>query len=109
MSWKENSPPLVVTVVWTTPVDFSGAVTCASETSAPDGSVTVPLIAPRNVCPQAAIPRDNTSTTANHVRFILRPFCEIVDYDKPISVAVPDNAITLFASAKLALASGPSA
>src|SRR5579859_4391836 len=55
MSWKANWPSLVVTVLWSRPVATSVALTCAFGTTAPDGSLTVPLMAPRNVWALAAI------------------------------------------------------
>src|SRR5712671_1971139 len=71
MSWKENAPSLVVTVLWSMPVALSVAFTAALGTTAPDGSVTVPLIAPRNVCASAATASDKTTRIAKTRRFII--------------------------------------
>src|SRR6266478_5465514 len=70
MSWKENWPSLVVTVLWSRPVALSVAFTCAFGTTLPDGSVTVPLIAPRNVWPFTATASDKTTRIAKTRRFI---------------------------------------
>src|SRR6266704_5537049 len=70
MSWKENWPSLVVTVLWSRPVALSVAFTCAFGTTPPDGSVTVPLIAPRNVWPFTATASDKTTRIAKTRRFI---------------------------------------
>src|SRR6266576_1703522 len=71
MSWKENAPSLVVTVVWSMPVALSVAFTAAFGTTAPDGSVTVPLIAPRNVCAFTPTANDKTTRIAKTRRFII--------------------------------------
>src|SRR5260221_899825 len=56
------------------PVALSVAFTVAFGTELPDGSVTVPLIAPRNVCAFAANPKLKIiSSTARKNRFILPP------------------------------------
>src|SRR5258707_14847636 len=55
------------------PVALSVAFTCAFGTELPDGSVTVPLIAPRNVCAFAATPKVKIITTARNNRLILPP------------------------------------
>src|SRR5712671_5737143 len=55
------------------PVALSVAFTCAFGTELPDGSVTVPLIAPRNVCAFAATPNVKIITTARNNRLILPP------------------------------------
>src|SRR5580698_3508672 len=60
-SWKANSPPLVVVAVIATAVATLVAFTLAPATTAPDGSVTVPLMAPRNVCAYPVAP-SSTST-----------------------------------------------
>src|SRR5882762_9141834 len=73
MSWKANAPSLVVTVTWSIPVALSVAFTCAFGTELPDGSVTVPLIAPRNVCAFAVTPKVKIITTARNNRLILPP------------------------------------
>src|SRR6267142_2272855 len=73
MSWKANPPSLVVTVAWSMPVATSVAFTCAFGTELPDGSVTVPLIAPRKVCAFAATPKVKIITTARNNRLILPP------------------------------------
>src|SRR6266436_2768158 len=52
------------------PVALSVAFTCAFGTEPPDGSVTVPLIAPRNVCAFAAAPKLRIITTARNNRLI---------------------------------------
>src|SRR5258708_33540146 len=70
MSWKENAPSLVVTVLWSMPVALSVAFTAALGPDAPDGSDTVPLIAPRNVCAFAATANDKTTRIAKTRRFI---------------------------------------
>src|SRR5215468_10330652 len=51
-----NCPSDVVTVACSSPVALSLAVTVAPGTMAPEGSVTVPLIAPRKVCPRTEPP-----------------------------------------------------
>src|SRR2546427_6532870 len=53
------------------PVVDSVAFTAALGTTLPDGSVTVPLIAPRNVCASAATANDKTTRIANTRRFII--------------------------------------
>src|SRR6266851_3666246 len=53
------------------PVLLSVALTAAFGTTAPDGSVTAPLIAPRNVCAFAATPSDKTTRIAKTRRFII--------------------------------------
>src|SRR5260221_11730224 len=56
------------------PVALSVAFTVAFGTELPDGSVTVPLIAPRNVCAFAANPKLKIIiSTARKNRFILPP------------------------------------
>src|SRR6266487_388888 len=70
MSWKANTPSLVVDVAWSRPVALSVAFTCAFGTTPPDGSVTVPLIAPRNVWPFTATASDKTTRIAKTRRFI---------------------------------------
>src|SRR5258708_827968 len=60
-SWKENWPSLVVVALIGTPVAVLVAFTVAPATTAPDGSVTLPLIAPRKVCAYAVKP-SSTST-----------------------------------------------
>ena len=56
ISWKANWPSVVVTLLCTMPVAFSVALTLALGTNAPDGSNTVPLMAPRKVCALALGP-----------------------------------------------------
>src|SRR6266404_4090304 len=73
MSWKANAPSVVVTVLWSIPVALSVAFTCAFGTELPDGSVTVPLIAPRNVCAFAATPKVKIITNPRNNRLILPP------------------------------------
>src|SRR6266404_1272418 len=73
MSWKANAPSVVVTVLWSILVATSVAFTVAFGTTAPDGSVTVPLIAPRNVCAFATTPKLKIINTARNNRFILPP------------------------------------
>src|SRR6266478_1978387 len=70
MSWKAKAPSLVVTVLWSIPVVLSVAFTAALGTDAPEGSVTVPLIAPRKVCAFAATANDKTTRIAITRRFI---------------------------------------
>ena len=62
MSWKANAPPLVLTVLRTIPVAVFAAFTLAPATTAPDGSVTLPLIAPRNVCAYPVTEKKSTRT-----------------------------------------------
>src|SRR5258708_14591032 len=52
------------------PVELSVAFTCAFGTEAPEGSVTVPLIAPRNVCAFTPTASDKTTRIAKTRRFI---------------------------------------
>ena len=52
------------------PVALSVAFTCAFGTTPPEGSVTVPLIAPRNVWPFMATASDKTKRIAKTRRFI---------------------------------------
>src|SRR5216684_4286585 len=52
------------------PVALSVAFTAALGTDAPDGSVTVPLIVPRNVWAFAATASDKTTRIAKTRRFI---------------------------------------
>src|SRR5206468_12898209 len=61
-SWKANRPSLVLTVLSVTPVPLFVALTLAPATTAPDGSVTVPLMAPRNVCAYPNTPSSTTTT-----------------------------------------------
>src|SRR6266850_2417261 len=70
MSWKANWPSLVVTVLWSIPVEFSVAFTVALGTTAPDGSVTIPLMEPRNVWAFAATASERTTRIAKTKRFI---------------------------------------
>src|SRR5260370_37228374 len=55
------------------PVAVSVAFTCAFGTELPDGSVTVPLMAPRNVCAFTATPKLKITITASNNRLILPP------------------------------------
>src|SRR5579863_9866183 len=55
------------------PVATSVAFTWALGTEPPEGSVTVPLIAPRKVCAFIANPKDKMITTARNNRFMLSP------------------------------------
>src|SRR5436309_14412504 len=71
MSWKAKTPSLVVVVLWSIPVALSVALTAAFGTTPPDGSVTVPLIAPRNVCAFTPTASDNTTRIAKTRRFIV--------------------------------------
>src|SRR6266849_3391226 len=74
MSWKANVPSDVVTVACSIPVAVSVAFTCAFGTELPDGSVTVPLMAPRNVWAFAAKLKVRiTSTTRNNLRIHTPP------------------------------------
>src|SRR2546422_2573095 len=79
MSWKAKTPSLVVVVLWSIPVALSVALTAAFGTTPPDGSVTVPLIAPRNVCAFPPTASDNTTRIAKTRRFIVStpPLIEI--------------------------------
>src|SRR5882757_4018783 len=63
-SWKANWPSLVDSVACSMPVALLTALTWAPGTTAPDGSVTVPLIAPRNVCAVAGSPTESTNSIA---------------------------------------------
>src|SRR5215469_9878442 len=62
-SWNTYSPALDVMVLWETPVAASTASTFAPGSTAPEGSVTTPLMPPRNVWARLAI--GVASTTAN--------------------------------------------
>ncbi len=55
------------------PVVLSVAFTCAFGTELPDGSVTVPLMAPRNVCAFAPTPNVKITNNARNNRLILPP------------------------------------
>src|SRR6266481_5210138 len=70
MSWKAKAPSLVVTVLWSIPVVLSVAFTVALGTTAPEGSVTVPLMAPRNVWAFAATASERATRIAKTRRFI---------------------------------------
>src|SRR6266478_9651588 len=70
MSWKANTPSPVVDVAWSIPVALSVAFTVAFGTTPPEGSVTVPLIAPRNVWPFTVTASDKTIRIAKTRRFI---------------------------------------
>src|SRR5882672_4547480 len=72
MSWKAKAPSLVVTVLWSIPVVLSVAFTAALGTTAPEGSVTVPLMAPRNVWAFAATASERTTRIAKTRRFIVQ-------------------------------------
>src|SRR5579859_1072280 len=77
MSWKANWPSLVVTVLWSRPVATSVALTCAFGTTAPDGSLTVPLMAPRNVWALAAIVTLSRTNKLKSRNLIAHPFVRI--------------------------------
>src|SRR6266478_6990356 len=62
-----NCPSDVVTVACSNPVAWSLATTVAPSTMAPEGSVTVPLIAPRKVCAQP-VNATSARTTAASVK-----------------------------------------
>src|SRR5215467_5677519 len=70
MSWKANTPSLVVVVVWSIAVAVSVALTVAFGTTPPDGSVTVPLMVPRKVWAFAATASDKAIRIATARRFI---------------------------------------
>ena len=61
-------------VLWSTPVAASVAFTWALGTTRPEGSVTVPLMAPRNVCAPANPARNNTNVNPRTTRFMRYPF-----------------------------------
>src|SRR5215475_13830368 len=72
-SWNMYSPALDVTVLWETPVAASTASTVAPGTTAPEGSVTEPLMPPRNVWARLAIgaasrSANTSSTTVDTLR-----------------------------------------
>src|SRR6202011_3783561 len=69
-SWKENWPSLVVVAVCETPVPVLVAFTLAPATTAPDGSVTVPLMAPRNVWAFPATANRDRATKIPSIRLI---------------------------------------
>src|SRR6476646_1069101 len=62
------------------PVAFSVALTVAPATAAPDGSVTVPLIAPRNVWLFAVTTTRSANNTADNHRFIYSPLARSNSY-----------------------------
>src|SRR5215813_3710642 len=62
-------------------VAISVAFTCALGTTAPEGSVTVPLIVPRKVCAFAAMARSRIASTTRNSRFMaLTPQIEFFTY-----------------------------
>src|SRR5258705_10827108 len=76
-SWNAKIPSLVVALVCSICVAVSVAFTCAFGTTAPAGSITVPLIAPRNVCEFSGVTANNTIRTKTLSRqfiFFLREF-----------------------------------
>src|SRR5258706_7182825 len=70
ISWKVKIPSLVVAVVWSMLVAVSVAFTAALGTTAPEGSVTVPLIAPRKVCALAGTTHNRTNKSTISKCFI---------------------------------------
>src|SRR5206468_9137461 len=75
-----NWPSLVVVVTRSILVAASVALTVAPGTTAPDGSVTVPLMAPRNVCEFATTANDNVNNTAVKKRFMSTLPCRSFDH-----------------------------
>src|SRR5882724_198847 len=71
------------------PVEFSVALTWAFGTTAPEGSETVPLIAPRNVCAFTPTASDRTTRIARTRRFMIHtPLIEIEP--QPTAPTFPD-------------------
>jgi hypothetical protein len=62
MSWKAKTPSLVVVVLSVTSVPTFVAFTPALATTAPDWSVTVPLMAPRKVWLKPATAKKDRTT-----------------------------------------------
>src|SRR5260370_33279148 len=67
------------------PVAVSVAFTCAFGTEPPDGSVTVPLMAPRNVCAFAPTPNVKITNNARNNRLILPP--PLIEFSEQLTSA----------------------
>src|SRR5712664_3740765 len=67
------------------PVLVSVAFTCALGTELPDGSDTVPLMAPRNVCAFAPTPNVKITNNARNNRLILPP--PLIEFSEQLTSA----------------------
>src|ERR1035438_3973184 len=86
---KANSPALELTVFDSALVADSTAVTSAPATTAPDSSVTVPLIPPRKVCPTANPGRaNNIARVRSRFAGIFRPIECTIASDLQVSHAI---------------------